>query len=134
MMQFYFISVVLIVSVGLSYVAPLFSGKRFDFLDAIKDFFSSKPILITLMTLATVTAFFKFTGAVVSGSIIIGDLMPALALLFIATYSFGELFFADRIEQPDSFWYKLSVVRPYVGMWLIITGLLHFFFATLTVL
>ncbi len=131
MVQFYFLAICLNLIGGLVLAAPYFQD-RFPMISRLRETLYSKTSLrIGLISSLLVVGILKIISVFIGDVIIVGDLLPVLALLtsgftlLVEYISEGNEAEKGFIIKMDSIFVKRSSI---VGVAAIVIGVLHFIF------
>ena len=133
MVQFYFLSISLNILGGLVLAAPHFS-ERFPGISILRGYFFDKPglrigLFVSLFLIGVMKIISVSTGDV----IVVGDLLPALTLLFSGFTMLIEYIF-ENSESESRFLKKMDGIfvkhATITGIAALVAGGLHFIFPT----
>lgn len=130
MVQFYFLSILVNFIGGLVLSGDIFA-KKCSCIAALQDFFKTATHQLIFAITATVAGVFKIISVLNGNVLIIGDILPAVASLFIAIHFFSTYFTekTGKVEEHlDKVNNYLEGYKSILGIVCIIIAMLHFFF------
>lgn len=130
MVQFYFLSILVNFIGGLTLSGDIFA-KKCSFVASLQEFFKTSTHQLIFAITATVTGVFKIISVFNDDVLIIGDILPAIASLFIAIHFFSAYFTekTGKVEEHlDKVNNYLEGYKSILGIACIVIAMLHFFF------